>query len=111
MTGANTDGASLTVSSSQSDYNSWIVIPVTATTSTGSFLVDTSDNSVAVKDIAESITGLTFIDDRGQAQTLTEICRNDDLHIKVYVHYTPSSAVLYFQVKAWNNVNNETTFD
>lgn len=92
-------------------HNRWLFVPVQEVKVSDTHLVGTSDNAEALKDLYFNVSHLKVIDNTGQAVNLTDICRNDDLNIKVYVHYATETGLVYFEVKAWTGVSNETTFD
>ncbi len=92
-------------------HNEWLFIPVQEKTISDTHLVNSSNGEDSIKDLYFNVSHLKVIDNTGQAVNLTDICRNDDLNIKVYVHYATETGLVYFEVKAWTGVSNETTFD
>ena len=65
----------------------------------------------AEKDFHKNVSSIDYIDDFGVSVPLTDICRNEDVNIIINVFYNPEYASVYFEVSAWTEISNETTFD
>ncbi len=65
----------------------------------------------AEKDFHKNVSSIDYIDDFGVSVPLTDICRNEDVNIIINVFYNPEYASVYFEVSAWEEISNETTFD
>lgn len=91
----------------QADQNLvyWKMIPVTKTQEN----VLTFDG--AEKNFHKNVSSIDYIDDFGVSVPLTDICRNEDVNIIINVFYNPEYASVYFEVSAWTEISNETTFD
>ncbi len=91
----------------QADQNLvyWKMIPVTKTQEN----VLTFDG--AEKDFHKNVSSIDYIDDFGVSVPLTDICRNEDVNVIINVFYNPEYASVYFEVSAWTEISNETTFD
>lgn len=91
----------------QADQNLvyWKMIPVTKTQE------DVFKFEGAEKDFHKNVSSIDYIDDFGVSVPLTDICRNEDVNIIINVFYNPEYASVYFEVSAWTEISNETTFD
>lgn len=65
----------------------------------------------ADKDIIYTVPSLSYTDRYGQSVTLKDICRNDDLTVKILVYYSDDLNRFIFEVEPWDVRDNETTFD
>lgn len=65
----------------------------------------------ALKSFYKTLPNINYINDFGVAVPLTQICRNEDVNIVINVFYNPEYALVYFDVEAWEGVENKTTFD
>lgn len=65
----------------------------------------------AEKDFHKNVSSIDYIDEFGVSVPLTHICRNEDVNIIINVFYNPEYASVYFEVSAWTEISNETTFD
>ena len=65
----------------------------------------------AEKDFHKNVSSIDYIDEFGVSVPLTDICRNEDVNIIINVFYNPEYASVYFEVSAWTEITNETTFD
>lgn len=65
----------------------------------------------AEKDFHKNVSSIDYIDDFGVSVPLTDICRNEDVNVIINVFYNPEYASVYFEVSAWTEISNETTFD
>lgn len=65
----------------------------------------------AEKDFHKNVSSIDYIDDFGVSVPLTDICRNEDVNVIINVFYNPEYASVYFEVSAWEEISNETTFD
>lgn len=65
----------------------------------------------AEKDFHKNVSSIDYIDDFGISVPLTDICRNEDVNVIINVFYNPEYASVYFEVSAWTEISNETTFD
>ena len=83
----------------------WKMIPVTKTQE------DVLTFIGAEKDFHKNVSSIDYIDDFGVSVPLTDICRNEDVNIIINVFYNPEYASVYFEVSAWEEISNETTFD
>ena len=83
----------------------WKMIPVTKTQE------DVLTFTGAEKDFHKNVSSIDYIDDFGVSVPLTDICRNEDVNIIINVFYNPEYASVYFEVSAWEEISNETTFD
>lgn len=91
----------------QADQNLvyWKMIPVTKTQA------DVLTFQGAEKDFHKNVSSIDYIDDFGISVPLTDICRNEDVNVIINVFYNPEYASVYFEVSAWTEISNETTFD
>ena len=91
----------------QADQNLvyWKMIPVTKGQE------DVLTFKDAEKDFHKNVSSIDYIDDFGVSVPLTDICRNEDVNIIINVFYNPEYASVYFEVSAWTEITNETTFD
>ena len=91
----------------QADQNLvyWKMIPVTKTQE------DVFKFEGAEKDFHKNVSSIDYIDEFGVSVPLTDICRNEDVNIIINVFYNPEYASVYFEVSAWEEISNETTFD
>lgn len=91
----------------QADQNLvyWKMIPVTKTQE------DVLTFTGAEKDFHKNVSSIDYIDDFGISVPLTDICRNEDVNVIINVFYNPEYASVYFEVSAWTEISNETTFD
>ena len=91
----------------QADQNLvyWKMIPVTKGQE------DVLTFKDAEKDFHKNVSSIDYIDDFGVSVPLTDICRNEDVNIIINVFYNPEYASVYFEVSAWTEISNETTFD
>ena len=91
----------------QADQNLvyWKMIPVTKTQEDVFTLKD------AEKNFHKNVSSIDYIDEFGVSVPLTDICRNEDVNIIINVFYNPEYASVYFEVSAWTEITNETTFD
>lgn len=83
----------------------WKMIPVTKREE------DVLTFTGAEKDFHKTVSSIDYIDDFGVSVPLTDICRNEDVNIIINVFYNPEYASVYFEVSAWTEISNETTFD
>ena len=83
----------------------WKMIPVTKTQK------DVLTFTGAEKDFHKNVSSIDYIDEFGVSVPLTDICRNEDVNIIINVFYNPEYASVYFEVSAWTEISNETTFD
>lgn len=83
----------------------WKMIPVTKTQE------DVLTFTGAEKDFHKNVSSIDYIDDFGVSVPLTDICRNEDVNVIINVFYNPEYASVYFEVSAWEEISNETTFD
>lgn len=83
----------------------WKMIPVTKNQE------DVLTFTGAEKDFHKNVSSIDYIDDFGVSVPLTDICRNEDVNIIINVFYNPEYASVYFEVSAWEEISNETTFD
>lgn len=83
----------------------WKMIPVTKTQK------DVLTFTGAEKDFHKNVSSIDYIDDFGISVPLTDICRNEDVNVIINVFYNPEYASVYFEVSAWTEISNETTFD
>lgn len=83
----------------------WKMIPVTKTQEDVLTFID------AEKDFHKNVSSIDYIDEFGVSVPLTDICRNKDVNIIINVFYNPECASVYFEVSAWTEISNETTFD
>ena len=83
----------------------WKMIPVTKREE------DVLTFTGAEKDFHKNVSSIDYIDDFGVSVPLTDICRNEDVNIIINVFYNPEYASVYFEVSAWTEISNETTFD
>ena len=83
----------------------WKMIPVTKTQE------NVFTFKGAEKDFHKNVSSIDYIDDFGVSVPLTDICRNEDVNIIINVFYNPEYASVYFEVSAWTEISNETTFD
>ena len=83
----------------------WKMIPVTKTQE------DVLTFTGAEKDFHKNVSSIDYIDEFGVSVPLTDICRNEDVNIIINVFYNPEYASVYFEVSAWEEISNETTFD
>ncbi|MGM9780904.1 MAG: fimbrial protein [Candidatus Cryptobacteroides sp.] len=90
-------------SSSDSKYY-WYMYPVTGTEVSVVF-------KSSLKDFSKTLPNINYINDFGVAVPLTQISRNEDVNIVINIYYNPENALVYFDVQAWTDVTNETTFD
>lgn len=65
----------------------------------------------AEKDFHKNVSSIDYIDEFGISVPLTDICRNEDVNVIINVFYNPEYASVYFEVSAWTEISNETTFD
>ena len=65
----------------------------------------------AEKDFHKNVSSIDYIDEFGVSVPLTHICRNEDVNVIINVFYNPEYASVYFEVSAWTEITNETTFD
>lgn len=65
----------------------------------------------ADKNFHKNVSSIDYIDEFGVSVPLTHICRNEDVNIIINVFYNPEYASVYFEVSAWTEISNETTFD
>lgn len=97
------------VKSKKNDANQnlvyWKMIPVTKTQE------DVLTFTGAEKDFHKNVSSIDYIDDFGISVPLTDICRNEDVNVIINVFYNPEYASVYFEVSAWTEISNETTFD
>lgn len=91
----------------QADQNLvyWKMIPVTKTQA------DVLTFQGAEKDFHKNVSSIDYIDEFGISVPLTDICRNEDVNVIINVFYNPEYASVYFEVSAWTEISNETTFD
>ena len=91
----------------QADQNLvyWKMIPVTKKQE------DVLTFTGAEKDFHKNVSSIDYIDDFGISVPLTDICRNEDVNVIINVFYNPEYASVYFEVSAWTEISNETTFD
>lgn len=91
----------------QADQNLvyWKMIPVTKTQE------DVFTFKDAEKNFHKNVSSIDYIDEFGVSVPLTDICRNEDVNIIINVFYNPEYASVYFEVSAWTEISNETTFD
>lgn len=87
------------------DLVHWKMTPVTKTQE------DVLTFTGAEKDFHKNVSSIDYIDDFGVSVPLTDICRNEDVNIIINVFYNPEYASVYFEVSAWTEISNETTFD
>lgn len=83
----------------------WKMIPVTKTQK------DVLTFTGAEKDFHKNVSSIDYIDEFGISVPLTDICRNEDVNVIINVFYNPEYASVYFEVSAWTEISNETTFD
>ena len=83
----------------------WKMIPVTKTQE------NVFTFKGAEKNFHKNVSSIDYIDDFGVSVPLTDICRNEDVNIIINVFYNPEYASVYFEVSAWTEISNETTFD
>ena len=83
----------------------WKMIPVTKREE------DVLTFTGAEKVFHKTVSSIDYIDDFGVSVPLTDICRNEDVNIIINVFYNPEYASVYFEVSAWTEISNETTFD
>ena len=83
----------------------WKMIPVTKREE------DVLTFTGAEKDFHKNVSSIDYIDDFGISVPLTDICRNEDVNVIINVFYNPEYASVYFEVSAWTEISNETTFD
>lgn len=83
----------------------WKMIPVTKKQE------DVLTFTGAEKDFHKKVSSIDYIDDFGISVPLTDICRNEDVNVIINVFYNPEYASVYFEVSAWTEISNETTFD
>ena len=83
----------------------WKMIPVTKTQA------DVLTFQGTEKDFHKNVSSIDYIDDFGISVPLTDICRNEDVNVIINVFYNPEYASVYFEVSAWTEISNETTFD
>lgn len=83
----------------------WKMIPVTKREE------DVLTFTGAEKDFHKNVSSIDYIDEFGVSVPLTDICRNEDVNIIINVFYNPEYASVYFEVSAWTEISNETTFD
>lgn len=83
----------------------WKMIPVTKKQE------DVLTFTGAEKDFHKNVSSIDYIDDFGISVPLTDICRNEDVNVIINVFYNPEYASVYFEVSAWTEISNETTFD
>ena len=69
------------------------------------------DFAGASKSFSKYLPNINYIDDYGVTVPLAQICRNEDVNIVINVFYNPEYALVYFEVEAWTEVENGTTFD
>lgn len=69
------------------------------------------DFAGAIKSFSKYLPNINYIDDYGVTVPLAQICRNEDVNIVINVFYNPEYALVYFEVEAWTEVENGTTFD
>lgn len=91
-------------------YYGWEFLPIYHFQRNETKLTD-MDGADADKDVNINVSNIKIINSYGEAVNIENLCRNEELDIKVYVHYAPESGVIYFEVKAWDTIENETTFD
>lgn len=91
----------------QADQNLvyWKMIPVTKKQE------DVLTFTGAEKNFHKNVSSIDYIDDFGVSVPLTDICRNEDVNVIINVFYNPEYASVYFEVSAWTEISNETTFD
>lgn len=91
----------------QADQNLvyWKMIPVKKTEE------DVFKFRGAEKDFHKNVSSIDYIDEFGVSVPLTHICRNEDVNVIINVFYNPEYASVYFEVSAWTEISNETTFD
>ena len=91
----------------QADQNLvyWKMIPVTKKQE------DVLTFTGAEKNFHKNVSSIDYIDDFGISVPLTDICRNEDVNVIINVFYNPEYASVYFEVSAWTEISNETTFD
>ena len=91
----------------QADQNQvyWKMIPVTKKQE------DVLTFTGAEKNFHKNVSSIDYIDDFGVSVPLTDICRNEDVNVIINVFYNPEYASVYFEVSAWTEISNETTFD
>lgn len=91
----------------QADQNLvyWKMIPVTKDQE------DVLTFTGAEKDFHKNLSSIDYIDEFGISVPLTDICRNEDVNVIINVFYNPEYASVYFEVSAWTEISNETTFD
>ncbi len=58
-----------------------------------------------------TISELTYADQYGIPVPLESVCRNEILDIKVNVFYNDVLGKVYYEVTAWDKIENDTTFD
>ena len=102
-----TTGDDVRSKSNQADQNLvyWKMIPVKKTEE------EVFKFRGAEKDFHKNVSSIDYIDDFGVSVPLTDICRNEDVNIIINVFYNPEYASVYFEVSAWTEITNETTFD
>ena len=83
----------------------WKMIPVTKTQE------NVFTFKGAEKNFHKNVSSIDYIDDFGVSVPLTDICRNEDVNVIINVFYNPEYASVYFEVSAWTEISNETTFD
>lgn len=101
------DGAITTaefVNSSTDSKYYWYLYPVTGTEVSAVF-------KSSLKDFSKSLPNINYVNDFGVSVPLTQICRNEDVNIVINVFFNPEYALVYFDVEAWEGVENKTTFD
>lgn len=91
-------------------YYEWEYVPIYYFQGTTTKLTDLDGNK-ADKDVDINVSNIKVINSYGEAVNIENLCRNEELDIKVYVHYAPETGLVYFEVKAWDTIQNETTFD
>ena len=65
----------------------------------------------AEKVFTKQVSQINYINEYGISEPIKSLCRNQELNIVINIHYSPESAILYYEVQAWEEVTNETTFD
>ena len=65
----------------------------------------------AEKVFTKQVSQINYINEYGISEPIKSLCRNQELNIIINIHYSPESAILYYEVQAWEEVTNETTFD
>lgn len=91
-------------------YYEWEFYPVKPIIREETYLTDLDGNK-ADKDVNINVSNIKVINSYGEVVNIENLCRNEELDIKVYVHYAPETGLVYFEVKAWDTIQNETTFD